>query len=137
MLYSRNRATNLLPIMIGLFLWIGGANHRVLGAFNRAGLCVSARTVERIRTILSTAATAEAFALFTTVAIIFIIIYDNINIYVKHYEQRLDKKNSMLNATNVAFIALPPDSAVPAGEDLQAKLDVRGKRSEDRVYPLD
>lgn len=61
---------------------------------------------------------------------LFVIIFDNINIYVRHAEQRLNNQNSMIHATNIALLALPSDAKVE-GELNQPKLDGRGKRAED------
>lgn len=130
LLFLRNRSTNLLPLIMGLFLKVGGASYRVISTFNRTGVSVSVRTIDRLKAFLSLDAFLQAQALFLSERL-FIIIFDNINIYVRHTEQRINNKNTMLNATNIALIALPSD-ADPAGEDLQAKLDLRGKRSEDR-----
>lgn len=115
---------------MGLFLVIGGASNRVMASLNRAGLCVSARTVDRVRVVLSEDAMRRAQEVFNSQRL-FSIVFDNINIYVRHFDQRVDNQNSMINAINIALVELP-GGAEPEGEDVQARLDMRGKRSEDR-----
>ncbi|KAG8961831.1 hypothetical protein FRC00_011095 [Tulasnella sp. 408] len=131
LLFIRNRATNILPLIIGLFLNVGGASFRVISTLNRLGASVSARTIDRIKVLLSEDAVARAKALFRSNRL-FSIIFDNINVYVRKSEQRMDNQNTMIHATNIALLALPPE-AEPAGEDLTPKLAMRGKRGEDRT----
>lgn len=130
LLFVRNRATNLLPLLVGLFLRTGGASYRVIAALNRAGVSVSTRTIDRLKIILSSDAIRRAQELFRR-NLFFAIIFDNINLYVRHTEQRINNRNSMINATNIALIKLPSD-AEAAGEDLEARLDMRGNRINDR-----
>lgn len=129
-MFIRNRATNILPLIIGLFLKVGGASFRVISTLNRLGASVSARTIDRVKVLLSEDAVARAKALFRSNRL-FTIIFDNINVYVRKSEQRMDNQNTMIHATNIALLALPPE-ADPAGEDLNPKLAMRGKRGEDR-----
>lgn len=131
LLFVRNRATNLMAVFLGLFLKVNGASSRLMATFNRAGISVSARTVDRMRVALSKDAVARAQAFIASGRSLFVFIFDNINLYVRHFEQRLTNKNSMINATNIAVLGLPPD-AEPAGEDLDAKLKMRGERSTDK-----
>ncbi|KAG8938816.1 hypothetical protein FRC04_007424 [Tulasnella sp. 424] len=130
LLYLRNRATNILPLIIGLFLRVGGASSRVIATLNQLGTSVSAKTIDRIKVLISEDAGKRAKDLFRSNRL-FSIIFDNINIYVRKSEQRVDNQNTMIHATNIALLALPPEAA-PAGEDLNAKLAMRGKRGEER-----
>lgn len=97
---------------------------------NRLGASVSARTIDRVRVLLSEDAVKRAKELFRSNRL-FSTIFDNINIYVRKSEQRMDNQNTMIHATNIALLVLPPE-ANPVGVDLAAKLAMRGKRGEDR-----
>ncbi|KAI0044636.1 hypothetical protein FA95DRAFT_1496718, partial [Auriscalpium vulgare] len=125
MAFTRNSATNLLPILLGLFMEIGGTSTRVISTLSNAGVCVSTTTIERLKMILSDDAKAFAKELMQSKGRWYII-FDNINIYLRKFQQRLFNKNSMIHATNAVVIALP--DALPGAEDLKAKLDNRGKR---------
>lgn len=125
LLFVRNRATNLMAVFLGLFLKVGGASTCIMTTFNRAGVSVSARTIDRIRVALSKDAVRCTQA-FIASRQPFVFVFDNINLYVRHFKQWLNNRNSMINATNVAALGLPPD-AEPAGEDLNAKLGLRGQ----------
>ncbi|KAG9015670.1 hypothetical protein FRB90_004558 [Tulasnella sp. 427] len=130
LLYLRNRATNILPLIFGIFAKVGGASSRVIATLNRLGVSVSARTIDRVKTLLSDDAVRRAKDLFLSNHL-FSIIFDNINIYVRKSEQRVDNQNTMIHATNIALLALPPEADL-LGENLQEKLAMRGKRGEDR-----
>ncbi|KAJ6543196.1 hypothetical protein DFH09DRAFT_1088897 [Mycena vulgaris] len=64
----------------------------------------------------------------------FYIIFDNINIFLRKFQQRLFNKNSMIHATNVAIISLP--NADLSAADLDAKKEHRGKRAEAKSSDL-
>ncbi|KAJ6612780.1 hypothetical protein B0H10DRAFT_1675933, partial [Mycena sp. CBHHK59/15] len=126
MAFTRNTGTNLFPMILGLFLEIGGTSSRILGTLSNAGACVSITTIERLKKILSEDAVAHAVNLMQGSGL-FYIIFDNINIFLRKSQQRLFNKNSMIHATNVAIISLPDADA--AAEDLDAKKKRRGKRA--------
>lgn len=129
LLYLRNRATNILPLIFGIFVKVGGASSRVVATLNQLGASVSTRTIDRVKVLLSDDAVERAKDLFRSNRL-FSIIFDNINIYVRKSEQRVDNQNTMIHATNIALLVLPPE-ADPAGEHLEKKLAMRGKRGED------
>ncbi|KAJ7793741.1 hypothetical protein B0H14DRAFT_3559321 [Mycena olivaceomarginata] len=118
--------TNVFPMILGLFLEIGGTGSRILSTLSNAGACVSITTIERLKKVLSEDAVAHAVALMRGPGI-FYIIFDNINISLRKSQQRLFNKNSMIHATNAAVISIP--NADPAAEDLKAKQKRRGKRA--------
>lgn len=126
MAFTRNSTTNLFPLLLGLFLEIGGTSARVVCTLSNAGVCVSIKTIERLKKVLSDDAKKRAVELMHSKAQYFTI-FDNINIYLRKSQQRLFNKNSMIHATNVAVISLP--SATPEARDLKQKLENRGKRS--------
>lgn len=126
MAFTRNSATNLFPLVLGLFLEIGGTSSRVICTLSNAGVCVSIQSIERLKQILSDDAKARAVALMQSTTPYFTI-FDNINIYLRKSQQRLFNKNSMIHATNAAVISLP--NAMHEARDLNAKLLNRGKRA--------
>ncbi|KAJ7860555.1 hypothetical protein B0H14DRAFT_3445956 [Mycena olivaceomarginata] len=126
MAFTRNTGTNVFPMILGLFLEIGGTSSRILTTLSSAGACVSITTIERLKKILSEDAVVHAVALMQGPGI-FYIIFDNINIFLRKSQQRLFNKNSMIHATNVAVISIP--DADPAAVDLEAKKQRRGKRA--------
>ncbi|KAJ7225308.1 hypothetical protein GGX14DRAFT_638099 [Mycena pura] len=103
--FIRNRSTNLLPLLLGLFFMINGSSTRTMNLLNNIGLSVSVRTVERLKLQISQTAVDLAIELLTS-GRLYLIIYDNINIYLRKWEQRLTNRNQMLNITNSAVIAI-------------------------------
>ncbi|KAK6977079.1 hypothetical protein R3P38DRAFT_3335013 [Favolaschia claudopus] len=95
--FVRNRATNLLPLILGLFFKISGTSARVVLMLSNAGICVSSHTVERLKVRITEDAIQLAFILT---------IFDNINIFLRKAQQRLSNKNDMINATNSAVVGV-------------------------------
>ncbi|KAJ7813607.1 hypothetical protein B0H14DRAFT_3749508 [Mycena olivaceomarginata] len=126
MAFTRNTGTNLFPLILGLFLEIGGTGSRILNTLSNAGACVSVTTIERLKKVLSEDAVAYAVSLMQSLGM-FYLIFDNINIFLCKSQQRLFNKNSIIHATNAAVIALP--EAVPAAADFAAKQNACGKRA--------
>ncbi|KAJ7877089.1 hypothetical protein B0H14DRAFT_3130270 [Mycena olivaceomarginata] len=126
MAFTRNTGTNLFPMILGLFLEIGGTGSRIITTLSSAGACVSITTLERLKVVLSQDAVAYAVSLIQS-RTRFYIIFDNINIFLRKSQQRLFNKNNMIHATNAAVIALP--DADPMAEDLEGKRNQRGKRA--------
>ncbi|KAJ6578241.1 hypothetical protein B0H19DRAFT_1253504 [Mycena capillaripes] len=94
MAFTRNTGTNLFPLILGLFLEIGGTSSRILNTLSNAGACVSVTTIEHLKKILSEDAVAYAVSLMQSPGM-FYIIFDNINIFLRKSQQRLFNKNSM------------------------------------------
>jgi hypothetical protein len=126
MAFTRNTRTNLFPLILGLFLEIGGTGSHILNTLSNTGACVSVTTIEHLKKILSEDAVAYAVSLMQSSGM-FYIIFDNINIFLRKSQQRLFNKNSMIHATNAAVISLP--DAVPAAADFAAKQNACGKRA--------
>ncbi|KAJ7493794.1 hypothetical protein FB451DRAFT_1077509 [Mycena latifolia] len=124
--FVRNRATNLLPLLLGLFFKISGISTRVLRMLSNTGVSVSGRTVERLKIQISDDAIQQAIALVLS-GTMFCTLFNNINIYLRKFQQRLTNRNSMIHATNVALIAI--EDVDPAAEDLPARLSMRGLRA--------
>ncbi|KAJ7588811.1 hypothetical protein C8J56DRAFT_1049740 [Mycena floridula] len=106
--FVRNCATNLLPLILGLFLKASGTSSRVISVLSNMGITVSGKTIDG--------------RLFYT-------IFDNINIFLRKFQQRITNKNSMIHATNAAVIAIDDDDVdLDGAEDLDEQLKKRGKR---------
>ncbi|KAJ6574473.1 hypothetical protein B0H19DRAFT_1254179 [Mycena capillaripes] len=126
MAFTRNTGTNLFPLILGLFLEIGGTSSRILNTLSNAGACVSVTTIEHLKKILSEDAVAYAVSLMQSPGM-FYIIFGNINIFLRKSQQRLFNKNSMIHATNAAVVSLP--DALPVAADFNTKQKARGKRA--------
>lgn len=66
LVFVRNRATNVLPLILGLFFKVSGTSSRVMTMLSNVGLCVSGRTVERLKKRISDDAIAYAVELMTS-----------------------------------------------------------------------
>ncbi|KAF9088823.1 hypothetical protein BGX27_002624 [Mortierella sp. AM989] len=102
LLHTRNRATNFLQMMFGLYLYSSGARGRVIRTLSHAGLSVSYDTIQRalrrlsqdaIRRIRNAVRTQDWF-----------LIYDNINLFLRKSNQRINNHDSVENGTNATII---------------------------------
>ncbi|KAJ7834459.1 hypothetical protein B0H14DRAFT_3462048 [Mycena olivaceomarginata] len=131
--FIRNRATNVLPLILGLFFKISGTSSRVVQMLSNAGVCVSSHTVERLKVIISDDAIRLAITLITGGGVFFTI-FDNINIFLRKSQQRLSSSKDMINATNCAIIGI--SDVEPFTEaDLAEQLALRGERA--KATPAD
>lgn len=127
--FVKNSGTNVLPLVLGLFFKINGTSSRVLHMLSNIGLTVSERSVERLKEQISKEAIEQAVT-YAHSGGLFFFLFDNLNFYLRKFQQRIMNKNRMLNVTNAAIIAIDPDGIdIEKAQDLQAKLDLRGKRS--------
>ncbi|KAJ6610514.1 hypothetical protein B0H10DRAFT_1811382, partial [Mycena sp. CBHHK59/15] len=131
--FVRNRATNVLPLLLGLFFKISGTSSRVILMLSNAGVCVSGETIERLKVRISEDAVRLAVELITS-GQVFFTIFDNINIFLRKSQQRLSNTNDMINATNCAVIGINGVEPLTAA-DLEEKLKLRGNRS--KAQPSD
>ncbi|KAJ7337029.1 hypothetical protein DFH08DRAFT_705992 [Mycena albidolilacea] len=128
LVFVRNRATNVLPLILGLFFKISGTSSRVVQMLSNAGVCVSGDPVERLKVRISEDAIKLAVELITS-GQVFFTIFDNINIFLRKSQQRLANTNDMINATNCAVIGVDDiEPFIPA--DLAEKLALRGNRAQ-------
>ncbi|KAJ7834341.1 hypothetical protein B0H14DRAFT_3462101 [Mycena olivaceomarginata] len=128
LVFVRNRATNVLPLILGLFFKISGTSTRVIQMLSNAGVCVSGDTIERLKERVSEDAINLAVELITSGRVLFTI-FDNINIFLRKSQQRLSNTNDMINATNCAIIGINGvEPFSPA--DLAEKLALRGNRAQ-------
>ncbi|KAJ7358547.1 hypothetical protein DFH08DRAFT_802365 [Mycena albidolilacea] len=119
MAFTRNTGTNLFPLILGLFLEIGGTGSRILNALSNAGVCVSVTTIEHLKKVLPEDVVAHTVTLMQSPSM-FYLIFDNINIFLCK-SQRFNK-NLMIRATKTAVIALP--DALPVAADFDTKQKV-------------
>ncbi|KAJ6564882.1 hypothetical protein DFH09DRAFT_1315131 [Mycena vulgaris] len=103
--FVRNRATNVLPLLLGLFFKISGTSSRVILMLSNAGICVSSQTVERLKVRITEDAIQLAVNLMTS-GQVFFTIFDNINVFLRKSQQRLSNSNDMINATNCAIVGI-------------------------------
>lgn len=131
--FVRNRATNALALPLGLFLGISGTGSRVLHLLSNIGLSVSVSTIEETKAQISRDAIRLAISLITS-GTVFYIIFDNINLYLRKFQERINNRPSMIHATNAAVVSLPgvPMEAV----SLKTKLCMRGKRANARFSDI-
>ncbi|KAG6807917.1 hypothetical protein H0H92_006001, partial [Tricholoma furcatifolium] len=125
--FVRNRATNVMPLLLGLFFKISGTSSRVMMMLSNAGICVSGRTVERLKSVISHDAIQHAIDLIKS-GKMFFTIFDNINIFLRKFQQRITNLNGLIHATNCAIISL--DDTDSAAADLSEYLSLRGRRSQ-------
>ncbi|KAH9858437.1 hypothetical protein C2E23DRAFT_716977 [Lenzites betulinus] len=107
LLHGRNRATDALQLVIGIFLSSSGASRRVVDTFNRMGLSVSYQTVQRSLKTLTKSAQEGARSFVLQSQRLWGIVYDNINFTLRKASQRLDNMTEQLNATTSAVFSLP------------------------------
>ncbi len=124
--FVRNYSTNVLPLILGLFFKTNGTSSRVINV----GLSVSGTTIECLKKRISDDAITFAVELITSNELS-ALIFDNINIYLQKFQQRLTNQNSMIHATNSAIIAIDSEGIdVTAAQDLETKKALRGKQSQ-------
>ncbi|KAJ7190204.1 hypothetical protein GGX14DRAFT_580009 [Mycena pura] len=132
--FVRNRATNVLPLILGLFLKISGTSSRVVTMLSNTGVCVSSRTVERLKVRITDDAIQLAVELITS-GQVFFTIFDNINIFLRKSQQRISSTNDMINATNVAIVGI--NGVEPFTEaDLAEQLALRGQRAQAKATDI-
>ncbi|KAJ3540198.1 hypothetical protein NMY22_g4401 [Coprinellus aureogranulatus] len=130
MTFARNRATNALPMLMGLFFKVEGTSTRGMQMLSNGAMCVSARTADRMKESASQRAIEYAVSLIQS-GNLFLIVADNINLYLRKYQQRLTNRNTMIHATNCAIVGINSEGIdVDAALDLGATLDLRGARKD-------
>ncbi|KAJ2915315.1 hypothetical protein MD484_g5120, partial [Candolleomyces efflorescens] len=129
LVFVRNRATNLLPFMNGMFFKIEGTSSRVMSMLSNVGLSVSSRTVERTKEQISEDAIRRARELMNDENSLHTTIFDNINLYLRKHQQRVTNRNTMIHATNSAIIKINAEGIdIPAATNLPQHLALRGER---------
>lgn len=131
--FVRNRATNVLPLLLGLFFKISGTSSRVVLMLSNAGVCVSSKTVERLKVRITDDAIRLAVELMTS-GQVFFTIFDNINIFLRKSQQRISNTNDMINATNCAVVGIDIEPFTEA--DLAEQLALRGQRAKAKATDI-
>lgn len=90
------------------------------------GLSISSTTIERLKLQISKDAVQLAVDLITGPSL-FYIIFDNINLYLQKFQERITNWHTMIHATNVAVGRISEGNRDKV-EDLPSKLALRGKR---------
>jgi len=99
-----------------------------MAVLSNASICISSRTVERLKKHISDDAIDYAVKLVAS-GHLFTTIFDNINIYLRKFQQQVTNQNSMIHATNCAVIAIDEDGIdITKAENLGIKLKLRGKQ---------
>ena len=128
--YTCNHATNLLPLILGLFFKISGTSSCAMTMLSNVGLCISGRTVECLKKWISDDAIGHAAELMKS-GRLFCTTFDNINIYLWKFQQCITNKHSMIHATNCAILAIDEeDLDVQCIENLDIKLALHGQWAE-------
>lgn len=128
MAFARNSATNALPMLLGLFFKVEGTSSRGIQLLSNASMIISQRTSERIKEQLSNTSIRRAIELMKS-GDPFVTVADNINLYQRKSEQRINNRNSMIHATNAAILRINPEGIdVDKAMDLGEKLERRGGR---------
>jgi hypothetical protein len=134
-LYTCNRANNALQSALGIVLSIEGTSQRIIKSFRAMGMSISPSAIDEIRIRLSEDAIESAKSLITSPRP-WIFVFDNINIYLRKFSQRIGNLNTMLNLTNTAVVELPAEIPISAFDvdDFKAR---RGKRVEQVTSDLE
>ncbi len=89
---------------------------------SNVGVCVSENTVEQVKKRLSKDGINLVVQLITS-GKLYAVIFDNINIYPRKFQQRVINHHSMINATNAVMIEIDEEGIdKEAAQDLDAKL---------------
>jgi hypothetical protein len=103
--YTHNHATNVLPLILGLFFKIGSTSSCVITMLSNMGLCISGWTVEHLKNQISDDAVAHAAELMKS-GHLFCTTFKNINIYLWKFQQCVTNKHLIIHATNCAILAI-------------------------------
>jgi len=137
LIFVHNQATNILPLILGLFFKINGTGSRVVLMLSNIGLSVSGQTIERLKKQISDDAIAHARKLVTSSEGLFCTIFDNINIYQHKFQQRITNQNSMIHTTNVVILRIDTDGLdASRAIHLQTMLEMRGLRSKATIKDI-
>ncbi|KAF9369729.1 hypothetical protein CPB97_003345, partial [Podila verticillata] len=107
LMFVRSRRCNAFQTVMGIFLHCIGCPRRGLEAMSSLGLSVSYDQVRRaLRSLTKDALEQVQKAVLEND---WFVVYDNINIAMKHHHQRVDKKDSFDNGTAATVILIPTD----------------------------
>ncbi len=130
MVFTKNKSTNALSIILRLFFSINGTSTHVMTMLANIGLSVSVRTVERLKERITEDAIELAIELVASGRLLGVIM-DNINLYNTKFSQRITNRNTMIHATNTALIGVDEEGIdIEGARALAAKLKLRGNRKD-------
>jgi len=86
MAFVCSRATNMLPLLLGLFFKLLGTTSWVMKMLSNAGVCVSGQTIEKLKVLISKNVIHLVVKLFKS-GQLFFTIFDNINIFLCKSQQ--------------------------------------------------
>ncbi|KAF9177180.1 hypothetical protein BGZ51_009033, partial [Haplosporangium sp. Z 767] len=100
--FHRNRSCNYLQMITGLYLFSKGAAHKLVDVLNHAAMSVSYRTVLRGLDALTKDANEQAKIMAQNQP--WYIVYDNINMAFRKYDQRLSNQDSFDSGTTATVV---------------------------------
>ncbi|KAF5334932.1 hypothetical protein D9611_010044 [Ephemerocybe angulata] len=136
MLFIRNRGTNVVPTIIGVFLASTGASRRLIDTFHHMGLSTSYMSIQRCLTALSLDAKEQARIFVSSSDRLWGVVYDNINFTLRASSQRLDSTTRQINATTLAVFSLPVSFTRATYQAALALLDRNKTRQERKKFTL-
>lgn len=102
LLKQRSRTSNYLQAMMGLFLFGTGSQKKVTEVLSRAGLSASVSTVSRLLEQLTIDARQRVQR--AVVQESWFLVYDNINLAKRKYDQRLDNTDTFENGATATIV---------------------------------
>ncbi|KAG0014076.1 hypothetical protein BGZ82_001909, partial [Podila clonocystis] len=109
LMFVRSWQCNAFQTVMGIFLHCIGCPRRGLEALSSLGLSVSYDQVHRaLRSLTKDALTQVQKAVLEND---WYVVYDNINIAMKHHHQRADKRDTFDNGTAATVILIPSENA--------------------------
>jgi len=107
LMFVRSQQCNAFQTVMGIYLHCIGCPRRGLEALSALGLCVSYDQVRRVLKSLTKDALEQVHK--AVLENDWYVVYDNINIAIKHHHQRVDKKDTFDNGTAATVILIPTD----------------------------
>jgi hypothetical protein len=92
LIFIRNQVTNILALVLGLFFKIRGTSVQVINMLSNTGICMSFKTIECLKVIISDDTVQRAVALLVGGDPCFVV-YDNINLYLQKSQQQVFNQN--------------------------------------------
>ncbi|KAF9935328.1 hypothetical protein BGZ65_003413 [Modicella reniformis] len=102
LLFLRSRNSNYLQTMMGLFLYANGTQHKVVEVLSHAGMSVSPSSIARMLEALSDDAKKRVRKRVHEAP--WLIVYDNINLAKRKFDQRLMNADTFENGATATII---------------------------------
>lgn len=107
LMFMRSQQSNSFQVVMGIYLDSIGCPRRGLEVLSALGLCVSYEQVRRSLDSLAKDSLRQVQE--AVLENDWYVVYDNINIAMKHHHQRVDKKDMFENGTAATVILIPAD----------------------------